>query len=251
MKAELAGGDPNAQPKSRNHKFVEGRRGKALEMKQGQDCALCYLTKGNLNLKRGTVAFWFKPDKAAQAGDASARRYFLCTQTASPRAGSGTLWFWKYGVRLRADQSDDADQYVMSSRPMLEDAWNHLAFTWGEDGVCIYLNGRSSSTPTDSSSLLAAAIKNKGQDGGLTFSRRRNFDKFFVGGYGGRGYACVAVNCVRQVERPGLGVVVVRQFSGNVFHFHVMYAEVIQHLAGHVGSGHPSRGGNLGILVEP
>ena len=188
VKAELAGGDPNAQPKSRNHKFVEGRRGKALEMKQGQDCALCYLTKGNLNLKRGTVAFWFKPDKAAQAGDASARRYFLCTQTASPRAGSGTLWFWKYGVRLRADQSDDADQYVMSSRPMLEDAWNHLVFTWSEDGVCIYLNGRSSSTPTDSSSLLAAAIKNKGQDGGLTFSRRRNFDKFFVGGYGGSAF---------------------------------------------------------------
>ena len=188
VKAELAGGDPNPQPKSRNHRFVPGRRGQALEMKRGCGSALAYLTKGNMNLKRGTVAFWFKPDPAAQAeGGAQERRFFVCTTTASPRAGSGTLWFWQYGSRLRGDQSDDGDRYVVGARISDRTDWTHVAYTWGERGVRIYVDGRAVSTPRDSASLLAAAFKNKRQSG-CSFSRRQDFEKFFVGGYGGSAY---------------------------------------------------------------
>ena len=160
--AEQAAGDPRPQRPTRKLNFVPGRRGQALAMSRGCGRVLCYQTAGNLNLTRGTVAFWFKPDGAARATCGSQdRRFFFCTETANPRAGSGTLWFWQYGLRLRGDQSDDGDLHVMAGRVEEADGWRHIVYTWGEQGVRIYVNGRRSSTPKDSASLLATAFKKK------------------------------------------------------------------------------------------
>ncbi len=191
--ATFAIGDAKPIGKSRNLKFVDGLRGKALEMKKGMNAALGYTTPGNINLRRGTVSFWFKPAEGVEYNPQD-RRYFLCTATASPRAGSGTLWFWQYGPRLRADQSDDGDRYASLTRPFLTNAWNHVAFTWDDKtGVRIYLNGVAGKRRMSDSSMsglmkAAATAPIDAWAEGLSFSRRREFDEFFVGGYGGSAF---------------------------------------------------------------
>ena len=188
--AEKAEGNPHPQGKSRKLHFVPGRRGQALAMSRGCGSVLCYQTAGNVNLTRGTVAFWFKPDGTARAPCGSQdRRFFFCTETANPRAGSGTLWFWQYGLRLRGDQSDDGDLHAMAGRVEEAGDWRHIVYTWGEQGVRIYVDGCRSSTPKDSASLLATAFKKKSKsDGSVSFSRRQAFETFFVGGSGGGSY---------------------------------------------------------------
>ena len=193
-KASFAYGDPNPIPRSRNLSFVPGKRGQALRMAAGMNTALGYLTEGNLNLLRGTASFWFKPDDAAPVGS-EARRFFLCTQTANPRTGSGTLWFWRYGPRLRADQSDDNDSYAVLASPLRTNAWNHIVFTWDDKGYTrIFLNGKAGKrrmADSSMSGIMKAAAKAP-RDGapkdGPTFSHRRAFDTFFVGGYGGSAF---------------------------------------------------------------
>ncbi len=206
-KAGAAGGDPDPIPKSRNLKFVPGLRGQALEMKKGMNTALGYKTEGNLNLLRGAVSFWFKPaDGVTPSGEE--RRFYLCTQTANPRAGSGTLWFWKYGPRLRADQSDDGDRYTLLLRPYLTNEWNHVVFTWDEKkGTSIYLNGRKSARRMSDSSMsgamkAAAKAPRGGRPGALSFSHRRMFDTFFVGGYGGSAFMDGAMDELRIYSAP-------------------------------------------------
>ena len=206
-KAGVAGGDPDPIPKSRNLKFVLGLRGQALEMKKGMNTALGYKTEGNLNLLRGAISFWFKPaDGVMPAGEE--RRFYLCTQTANPRAGSGTLWFWKYGPRLRADQSDDGDSYTLLLRPYLTNEWNHVVFTWDEKkGTAIYLNGRKGARRMSDSSMsgamkAAAKAPRGGRPGALSFSRRRTFDTFFVGGYGGSAFMDGAMDELRIYSAP-------------------------------------------------
>ena len=205
--AGVARGDPNPIPKSRNLKFVPGLRGQALEMKKGMNTALGYKTEGNLNLLRGAVSFWFKPaDGVTPAGEE--RRFYLCTQTANPRAGSGTLWFWKYGPRLRADQSDDGDSYTLLLRPYLTNEWNHVVFTWDEKkGTSIYLNGRKGTRRMADSSMsgamkAAAKAPRGGRPGALSFSHRRTFDTFFVGGYGGSAFMDGAMDELRIYSAP-------------------------------------------------
>ncbi|MBO7687728.1 MAG: alpha/beta hydrolase fold domain-containing protein, partial [Kiritimatiellae bacterium] len=206
-KAGVAGGDPSPIPKSRNLKFVPGLRGQALEMKKGMNTALGYKTEGNLNLVRGAVSFWFKPADGVTPGGEE-RRFYLCTPTASPRAGSGTLWFWKYGPRLRADQSDDGDSYTLLLRPYLTNEWNHVVFTWDEKkGTSIYLNGRKGTrrmSDTSMSGAMKAAAKapRGGAPGALSFSRRRMFDTFFVGGYGGSAFMDGAMDELRIYSAP-------------------------------------------------
>ena len=205
-KAGVAGGDPDPIPKSRNLKFVPGLRGQALEMKKGMNTALGYSTAGNLNLRRGAVSFWFKPAEGVEPGGEE-RRFYLCTPTARPRAGSGTLWFWQYGPRLRADQSDDADRYATLLKPLITNDWNHIVFTWDEKtGTAIYLNGRKGTRRMGDSSmsgLMKAAAKAPRHAGTApSFSCRRDFDTFFVGGYGGSAFMDGAMDELRIYSAP-------------------------------------------------
>jgi len=206
-KAGVAGGNPDPISKSRNLKFVPGLRGQALEMTKGMNAALGYKTDGNLNLLRGAISFWFKPADGVTPGGEE-RRFYLCTAAASPRAGSGTLWFWKYGPRLRADQSDDGDSYTLLLRPYLTNEWNHVVFTWDEKkGTSIYLNGRKGTRRMSDSSMsgmmkAAAKAPRGGRPGALSFSRRRTFDTFFVGGYGGSAFMDGAMDELRIYSAP-------------------------------------------------
>ena len=199
-KAEVAQGRATPLPVTRNLAFVPGRRGQALDMRPGMKSLLAYATAGNMELTRGTVAFWFKP---AERDPNEGGRYFVCTDTPAPRAGSGALWFWKWGQFLRADQADDADSHVTTSRKFRAGEWNHLAFTWGPDGEKIFLNGVADALKVTSKSLAAGVrLSKQGADGALTFSRRRAYDRFFVGCRGGGNFMDGAMDDLEVWSEP-------------------------------------------------
>ena len=159
-KAEVARGNAEPLPISRNLSFVPGRRGQALDMRAGMKALLAYATDGVMDTTRGTVAFWFRPAPGFFDG-ARSRRMFVCTDTPSPRTGSGALWFWKWRETLRADMSDDGDSYMTTAQQLLRDEWNHVAFTWGADGVAIFINGKGISVKQVGASLVRNAHQAK------------------------------------------------------------------------------------------
>lgn len=202
--AEKAEGNPHPKPRTRNLRFVPGKKGQALEMRPGMDTVLAYDTDGNIVPECGAVSFWFKPSKETlgKAGGFD-RRYFFCTQHRNPRTGGGELWFWRYGNKLRADVSDDNDCYTTSAA-RLSDGWNHLTFNWNSQGTSIWLNGRDvTSGGNVGSSLFRAAQKQFPLHGkGLSFSWRFIPEDFFVGGFGGSEHMDGAIDELKIWSAP-------------------------------------------------
>ncbi len=162
--------------------FAEGRIGQAVRLTRAAKSALAYAAAGNLVPERGTVACWVKrewPDTGrTPKGDEIWRTLFANPSPKGERIGSGQLWFWWWGDRLRADQSDDDDSFVTRGFPAAaQDDWMHLAITWNELGVKVYVNGRDGSARGDGESPMIAALKMRDP---LTF-RRQVFDRFCVG----------------------------------------------------------------------
>ena len=137
--------------------------------------------------ERGTVSLWFKrewPDKGRNAsGREIWRDLFANPDPSGERIGSGQLWFWFYGSQLRADVSDDDDSYRVWGGA-LEDDWTHLAVTWDEAGVRIFVNGQAPGGSGDGTSPMKRALSPQGEL--LTFARQA-FNTFCVG-CRGKGY---------------------------------------------------------------
>ena len=161
--------------------FAEGKHGQAVRLTRQAKSVLRYAAKDNLVPERGTVSLWFKREwndtGRSPDGKEVWRTLFSNETPVGERIGSGQLWFWWWGDRLRADQSDDDDANVSWRGAALSPDWNHLAVTWDEEGVRIYLNGASGRDISDGSSPLASALKTHDL---LTFSRQA-FRSFFVG----------------------------------------------------------------------
>ena len=162
----------------------EGMRGQAVRLTAKSKSVLDYAVTNNLVQERGTVSLWFKREWGDNGIDKKNREIWRMlfsnpNPKTCPRVGSGQLMFWFWGKYLRCDQSDDDDAFAIV-RSMPKDGWNHLAATWDELGVRIYLNGRSfRSTVGDSNSPMAAALKETSYDM-LNFSREI-FSTFGVG----------------------------------------------------------------------
>ena len=164
--------------------FVEGKRGKAVRITRQAKSVLQYVAKGNLVPERGTVSLWFKREWPDQGGAGEGKEVWRALFANEPpegeRIGSGQLWFWFWGRRFRADQSDDDDSYAVWQGADLADDWTHLAVTWDEAGVKVYMNGKPGRGVSDGYSPLSAALKAEDL---LTFNRQA-FGSFFVGGAG-------------------------------------------------------------------
>ena len=161
--------------------FAEGIRGQAVRLSQATNSVLAYAAKDNLVPERGTVSLWFRREWADNGkrpdGGEKWRALFANEPPAGERVGSGQLWFWWWGDRLRSDLSDDDDGYATWKGADPSDGWNHLAVTWNEAGVRIFLNGRPDRGVSDGASPMVAALKAGDL---LTFSRQ-SFASFFVG----------------------------------------------------------------------
>ena len=160
--------------------YAPGVRGQAVRLTQAANSVLAYPAKGNLENERGTVSLWFKrewPDAGVNdRGGEIWRALFANPDPKGTRAGSGQLWFWWWGARLRADLSDDDDSYRIWHSEVPH-AWNHLAITWDEEGARIFLNGRPEGEIGDSVSPMCTALNPKE----LLSYARESFDTFFVG----------------------------------------------------------------------
>ena len=161
--------------------FAEGKRGQAVRLTRAAKSLLAYSAPSNLVPERGTVSLWFKrewPDRGRTAkGGEIWRDIFANPAPSGERIGSGQLWFWFYGPQLRADVSDDDDSY-RTWGGTLEDDWTHLAVTWDEAGVRIFVNGRAPGGAGDGTSPMKKALAPQGEL--LTFGREV-FQTFCVG----------------------------------------------------------------------
>ena len=144
--------------------FAEGKRGKAVRLTRAAKSELDYASVSNLVQERGTVSLWFKrewPDNGRTADGKEIWRTLFANPDPKtrPRVGSGQLMFWWWCDRLRADQADDDDEHAIWSGAAPEDGWNHLAVTWDEAGVRIYLNGKDGRGTSDGVSPMSRALK--------------------------------------------------------------------------------------------
>lgn len=164
--------------------YAEGRYGKAVRLSAKAKSVLEYAAPGNLVPERGTVSLWYKrewPDRGRRPDGGEIWRVLFANEPAKgARVGSGQLWFWWWGDRLRADQGDDDDQFAVRQPPMAAggEDWTHLAVTWDEERVAIYLNGQGGRSAGDGTSPMVEALKPHDL---LTFDRQ-TFASFFVGG---------------------------------------------------------------------
>lgn len=165
--------------------FAPGVKGEALRFSAGRKSVLAYAQKGNLVSERGTISLWTKNEWTDLAGDdrwGLVYRYLIAQPRPKPRNGSGALYFRWIDRLLRVDQSDDADshqaEYAYSA---MDGGWHHLAWTWDEQSMAMYVDGRKVHNPGDSHSPLVKALKEAASPVKYRFSCRKTFDRFFVG----------------------------------------------------------------------
>ena len=162
--------------------FAEGVRGQGVRISSKAGTILDYASAGNLVPERGAVSLWYKrewPDDGRTAKGADIWRTIFSTPTprSHQRVGSGQLWFWFLGDRLRADQSDDDDAYARWSGAQPGGGWHHLVVSWSPNGMWMYLDGRAASGQGDSYSPMKQALRNPSM---LSFDRVE-YDKFGIG----------------------------------------------------------------------
>ncbi len=169
-------------------KFVPGRRGKALRMTAEAKSVLAYEMKNNILPERGTVSFWVKYEwKDEGFNEKGDRIWRVLLSNPNPpagvdRVGSGRLWFWQHGPSLRADQSDKCDKYRQWNNLKDLKEWKHIAISWDEYGIYLYVNGKYQWGRSDGASPMRDALKERDK---LAFNRI-DFSKFYVGGLAGR-----------------------------------------------------------------
>ncbi len=168
---------------AKNLEFVPGKKGNALRMTAAAKSVLSYEMKNNVVPERGTVSFWLKREWADEGFNQKGDRIWriLFSNPNPPegvdRIGSGRLWFWQHGPSLRADQSDSDDRYQQWNNLKDLKEWCHIAVSWDEYGIRLYVNGKYQHGTSDGASPMCDALKSRDE---LSFNRV-DFDKFFVG----------------------------------------------------------------------
>lgn len=112
---------------------TEGVVEKALRLERGQSHR--YDASGNVNLRRGTLAFWIRFDRPV--GQVHHGIMSICSV-----ARSATV----YGLRGRYGRilvhGPWGGSFDFESDPWEGETWHHLAFTWDEtEGIRLYVNG--------------------------------------------------------------------------------------------------------------
>ncbi len=161
--------------------YADGVRGSAVRLCTASNSVLEYLAKDNLVQVRGTVSLWFKrewPDDGRRKdGGEIWRTLFANPEPPEVRIGSGQLWFWCWSDRLRADRGDCGDSYAVLPASVVDREWNHLAVTWDEDGVRLFVNGRDRSGVGGSESPMQTALRADDSFESVALA----FKTFFVG----------------------------------------------------------------------
>ncbi|BDX08119.1 LamG domain-containing protein [Planctobacterium marinum] len=96
-------------------------------------------------LEEGSLSFWFKTSNANYPGDAGGRGQAILSKDSRGRDDGGSLTFWIYepgDTRIRARyQSEDYSYNMFSTTQVVNDTWYHVTYTWGGEGMQLYVNG--------------------------------------------------------------------------------------------------------------
>ena len=185
--------------------WAEGLRPgtQALRMRSGARPRLTYSAEGNLPLgTSGTVAMWTRREWKFDAPKQPWRALFATPMADrdKKRVGSGALWFWWFGAKLRADQSDPKDRYTTLESFPLDGDWVHLAFSWRPGHVDIFVNGRPRRHLSDSASPIRTALADaKAVANPID---RSAIDRFFLGNVAGSDVADSLFADLRIYDEP-------------------------------------------------
>ncbi|MBN2642548.1 MAG: hypothetical protein JXR78_12910 [Victivallales bacterium] len=168
LNADFAIGDA-VVVKNSDTAFVPGLSGQALHI--GEDGVLCYRTKGNISAAAGTLSVWIKldwtpagsgcwPDRTAGKEPFRKTYHGLFFASDSLKAEINTAL--KYGF-----------EYFIINQIFAHD-WNHYAFTWENNVITAFLNGRmlsrakySEKTFGELLSLGSSSSRNLGLNGAM------------------------------------------------------------------------------------
>ncbi|MCR4575488.1 MAG: LamG domain-containing protein [Lentisphaeria bacterium] len=143
-KADFAKGNPN--PIQSDHlSFESGILGKALRSTRAMDSVLAYKSAGNIHRNTGAISLWVNPQWNPNVDNPYDSKNFHCFVSHNhppKRHGSGAIWFWSFGDRLRWDTSDLYDSYSLAPEAFMPNRWYHLVMNWDEDGSVAYINGK-------------------------------------------------------------------------------------------------------------
>ena len=184
--AETAAGEPKPL-EATGLEFVDGVKGRGVRLDAAANSALAYAEKGNLLQEQGTVTMWAKcewpKDEKQTFAAVGPIRVMFSNPKDDKRIGSHQLMMWWNNRALRSDVSDDRDSYCTASPAWaLDGAWHHFAFAWDSNAMHMYVDGEPVGLGKDSDSALKAAIRADSNGGAFySFSKRTEFDRFFIG----------------------------------------------------------------------
>lgn len=141
--------------------YSEGKAGKAVKL--SKDEYLTYYHSGEVDLSRGTVSFWFKPDKNFTQGSGDIFYFFRRTNpveiqaynfsqtgekilppTSIDSAANNYLRIYKApnSLQINLQLANQMANWDINTSYFKTDEFNHLAFSWQEgQSPLLYING--------------------------------------------------------------------------------------------------------------
>ena len=179
---ERAMGDRNADIRG-TPEYTAGIRGSGIRIHSGNRTRLRYSLKGNLNLERGSLSLWYKPEwrKAfVRTSDPRQWRTLFSVNRPPKRLGTGAVFLWCHGDFLRADISDDRDAYIDGIQ-LVPGGWYHLVLVWENGRSVLYVNGKRHEQMLPSICPLKIVSGDPHPE-----KRTDRIHSFFVGSYNGQ-----------------------------------------------------------------
>lgn len=97
----------------------------------------------NYQVTEGAVSFWFKvPDLSySNRRSAGGMGIFSKDSNGFDDGGHLTMWVLSSGAMRVRQQTSNRSRTIQTGRLINEDQWHHLTYTWGSDGMRLYIDG--------------------------------------------------------------------------------------------------------------
>ncbi|MAX23562.1 MAG: hypothetical protein CMJ19_03570 [Phycisphaeraceae bacterium] len=109
----------------------------------------------NMLLNSGTVAMWINTAKTGCGEQA----FFSKDSTNYDTGGHLTMWVWGNKISVRLQSTNDS--YWVDSSSISANTWYHVAFSWGSNGMKLFINGQL----VDTNSYTGGIGSNSGGSG--------------------------------------------------------------------------------------
>ncbi|MBE1300257.1 MAG: hypothetical protein GJ680_10180 [Alteromonadaceae bacterium] len=94
--------------------------------------------------QQGAISFWFNTTDMDFSGESDYGAQTLISKDAQGNGDGGhlTIWLTDSGTVEVRHQSDDDQEFIESNISVSENAWHHMLYSWGDDGMQLFLNGQ-------------------------------------------------------------------------------------------------------------